>query len=78
MSNAQHQAVLSMLEHDQVIPQIFSKPLSLEGKLSIAFPSHTACAGETLERVVTKDVPSIVYKPFNGDLGMRATDRYTL
>jgi hypothetical protein len=78
MSSAQHQAVLSMLEHDQVIPEVFSKTLSLEGKLSIAFPSHTACAGETMERVVTKDVPSIVYKPFNGDTGMTAIDRYTL
>ena len=78
MANAQHQAVLSMLEHDQVIPQVFSKPLSLEGKISIAFPSHTACAGETVERIVTKDVPSIIYKPFNGAIGMNASDRYTL
>lgn len=78
MTNALHQAVLSVLEHDRVIPEVFSKPLSLEGKISIAFPSHTACAGETMERIVTKDVPSITYKPFNGVTGMNASDRYTL
>jgi len=78
-ANAQHQAIISILEQDHIHPDIFKSSLNLQGKLSIAFPSHTACAGETIERVVTKDIPSLVYRPFNGSQqGLKASDRFTL
>jgi len=78
-TNAQHQAIISILEQDHIHPDIFKSSLNLQGKLSIAFPSHTACAGETIERVVTKDIPSLVYRPFvAGGEGLKGSDRFTL
>jgi hypothetical protein len=78
-SNAQQQAIISVLEQDYIHPDIFKSSLNLRGQLSIAFPSHTACAGETIERAVTKDIPSLVYRPFDASgEGLKASDRFTL
>jgi hypothetical protein len=70
--------LISILEQDQIIPQILAQPPTLRGKLSIAYPAHTICMGETVERNVTLPTPTVHYEPFNGKEGLSKEDKYTL
>ncbi|GHJ90296.1 hypothetical protein NliqN6_6698 [Naganishia liquefaciens] len=62
----QAQPIIEVLKELHVIPDVLPSAPDLQGHLTIAYPTHTVQNGEHVERVVTKDTPSIRFKPFGG------------
>ncbi|KAJ9092281.1 hypothetical protein QFC21_006923 [Naganishia friedmannii] len=75
----QTQSIISLLEKDKIIPDVLPFAPALQGQLDIVYPTHVISVGETVERVITKDLPVVRFTPFpNSSFQAGPETKYTI